>query len=872
MLGGTELVSDLILQYPVIEQLYARLDSKNSNILSKSLLKFYKLILQFQVHAIRYFDPNRKVIRAIQGLNPVTADSIKDRCQAIERARHGVDSNLNLVVSEVTKVGIDNIKESQAGQAMQLEAIKSGVKALSEETETLILEVDSRQSERNRILIEMWKEPLDDLKANFEAERIQREKENLYDIRSWLSVAEPETNLSEAKEKRKPLLGFWLLQNEKFKDWRSSKNSAFLWVYGFAGTGKTGLVCRVLDYIRETPRSEESGEEAARLAFFYCSNDQASSGREQIFSRSDPEEALRSVVSQLCTSQNGRSVAPTLQRKYNLFGRHSDHYRKLNYADCVDILITVSQYTPITIVIDAFDECDQYRSPELIKHLKYVVDQSPKNVKIFISTRSFSAIANELTSNQSIEVTADQNGEDVRYFIQDSLEARIKDGSLLNGEISDDLKAEIEKTLISRAANMFQYANLLLNRLCDKNHNDDEQSIRRKLSDLPKSLTDVYSAIMSEIHDNKNNSERSCLIAQRTLKWLLGAQEQPPGCDVLIEAVSPPERRADHKEILDACRTLVVQKKDVFEFAHLTVREHIGQMNEYNASQCHLVATKSCLQILNTTFGTETPRSHLSDSQKSFEHYALLYWPLHYEGIQQDDAIEQGATINAMLRTFLIQGRSKTNKYKDWYTQAQQNVQQSREQKYLIAKLHALQASPLTPLFAACVFGLEDLVAKFGRELDGLNKYNDHGQSALCLAIENNKLEVVKALLSRRFPADVNLLNANAVKQFIEWDPANPPKTILYASAMQCAAATGRLEIAKFLISQGAHIDLVAGYYGSPLQAAALEGDSAMVELLLRSGAEPNSQGGIHGTCTLVGGPTPVGKYKELSYDSFSVL
>ena len=177
-------------------------------------------------------------------------------------------------------------------------------------------------------------------------------------------------------------------------------------------------------------------------------------------------------------------------------------------------------------------------------------------------------------------------------------------------------------------------------------------------------------------------------------------------------------------------------------------------------------------------------------------------------------------------------------------------VKPLEDDKYLTPKLNALRARkphPPSSLFAACVFGLEDLITRFGREVDGLNVCNEHGQNALCLAIENNKFEAVKALLSRRFPADLNLINVEAVQQFEEWDPVRPPKVKLYASPMQCAAASGTLAIAEFLIEQGAHLDLVAGYFGSPLQAACLHGHTAIVELLLKKGAEPNSQGGFHG-------------------------
>ena len=272
-------------------------------------------------------------------------------------------------------------------------------------------------------------------------------------------------------------------------------------------------------------------------------------------------------------------------------------------------------------------------------------------------------------------------------------------------------------------------------------------------------------------------------------------------------------------------------------------------METYSTSVCHLIATQSCLRVLDVSFGSDK-RSELdrglSDAQKSFEEYALLYWPLHYEGIKRDDMCTARTIINSLLRSLLLQGRSKRNKYHEWFEEVRKNEKLLQDNRYLASKFNAIQASPMNPLFAACVFGLEDLIAKFGRELDALNKVNHSGQTALCLAIEHNKIDVVKALLTRRFPADPNLLNIRAVVQWEQWDKEshNP---ILYASAMQCAAATGRLEIAEYLVEHGAHVDLVAGYYGGPLQAAASNGHSQLVEFLLSKGAEPNSQGGYNG-------------------------
>ena len=854
MLEGTETVATHVSKYPVIEQLYAKIDSELSKALRDSLLKFYKLILSFQMHTIKYFDPDRKGRRTALGMNPVTADNIKNELQTIQQAREQVDNDIILVDAEVTKLGIDNLVEGQASQKVELVAIKEGLKALSRDLDGDFSEAERHQQERHRDLIEMWKGPLDELKKDAEKQKAERETNHLFAVRTWLSVANPWENHKRARDQRRMALGKWLADEPEFNNWQSSEQSSMLWLHGFAGTGKTGLVCRVIETLSEELSDPETGQELRRLAIFYCSNDKAKTGRKETFSRADPEESLRSIVSQLCTRKKDRYVAPTLEAKFEASGPGSDNQRPLDYSDCVEAIIEVSQTLPITIVLDAFDECDQDRSPTLIKHFKEVISRSPGRVKVFVSTRSFPAIESDLKADPSIGVTASRNKDDVRVFIETTLDNRIKDKELLDGVVEPDLRDKILDTLTSRAQNMFLYASLLLNQLCDRNHTNDAESIRKKLDGLPENLVEMYNRIMVDIHDEKNNSQRSCRLAQDTFKWLLSAQstEKPLGYQSILEAISPPERKADINEVLAACRTLVKKEADTISFAHYSVREHVVKMESYKPSQCNIVATRSCLRILNRFFTVdESTRHQLSEPEKAFAEYALLYWPLHYEGIEQTDIAEHRAAINAMLRSFLLTkghgNRHKYGVYENWFRDAQKMAEPLKGNKYLASKLDALQADPPNPLFAACVFGLEDLIARFGRELNGLNKCNEDGQNALCLAIENNKLEAVKALLSRRFPADLNLLNILAVQQFEEWNPAERPKVILYASALQCAAATGKLEIAEFLIEQGAHVDLVAGYFGSPLQAACLNGHGAMVDLLLRKGATPNSQGGFHG-------------------------
>ena len=84
-----------------------------------------------------------------------------------------------------------------------------------------------------------------------------------------------------------------------------------------------------------------------------------------MLSRADPRETLRSIVSQLSTTEKDQYVAPILQDKSEASGPDSGPQRPLDDSDCVDILVEISRLFPITIVIDAIDECDRDKKPHL---------------------------------------------------------------------------------------------------------------------------------------------------------------------------------------------------------------------------------------------------------------------------------------------------------------------------------------------------------------------------------------------------------------------------------------------------------------------------------------------------------------------------
>ena len=85
-------------------------------------------------------------------------------------------------------------------------------------------------------------------------------------------------DLEAAKQKRPMALGDWLRSHSTSQHWQTSEGLSMLWLYGFVGTRKTNLVCRVIDQL------EAGSQEMGRTAFCFCLNDKANTGTEKAFS------------------------------------------------------------------------------------------------------------------------------------------------------------------------------------------------------------------------------------------------------------------------------------------------------------------------------------------------------------------------------------------------------------------------------------------------------------------------------------------------------------------------------------------------------------------------------------------------------------
>src|SRR6201996_9039920 len=97
-----------------------------------------------------------------------------------------------------------------------------------------------------------------------------------------------------------------------------------------------------------------------------------------------------------------------------------------------------------------------------------------------------------------------------------------------------------------------------------------------------------------------------------------------------------------------------------------------------------------------------------------------------------------------------------------------------------------------------------------------------------------------------------SLLGLNSVTRFLLDEGADVNiQGGYFGSALQAASRSGHLEIVMLLLDRAADVNIQGGYYGSALPAASYSGHVEIVKLLLDGGADVNIQGGEYSSALL---------------------
>ena len=206
-----------------------------------------------------------------------------------------------------------------------------------------------------------------------------------------------------------------------------------------AGAGKTKLASSVID--EHLNRATYDG-----LAYFYCNRGDNS--------RNLPEQVLNSIVRQLSLLPVPRDMWLIQEPLHKLYKKIKDEGHAsdtLSYSQSEALLPKLLEaYTTTTIILDALDECDKTKRYRLIKTLKNLI-RDCKNLKVFITSRRDPDINTHLQSEDTLEMSATDNENDIRLFVRSELD---KVEETRGRPISLALREEIIETLHNKSNSM----------------------------------------------------------------------------------------------------------------------------------------------------------------------------------------------------------------------------------------------------------------------------------------------------------------------------------------------------------------------------------------------------------------------------------
>lgn len=196
------------------------------------------------------------------------------------------------------------------------------------------------------------------------------------------------------------------------------------------------------------------------MTFFYCMRNAAEP------QRADPDEVLRSITKQLAGSISDRAIWPSIAKIYQERKEISDEDggdpAKLTIDDCIGLILSFTERNPLTIIIDALDECDPSRRFEMLLALDKIIQDSVNLVKIFVSSRDEKDLVCWLSNSPNVFIRASDNGEDIEQFVRVEVSKSIKKWQMSGGNDLELIKPRIIAALVEGAQGMYGFFAIVL--------------------------------------------------------------------------------------------------------------------------------------------------------------------------------------------------------------------------------------------------------------------------------------------------------------------------------------------------------------------------------------------------------------------------
>ncbi|KAL7932075.1 hypothetical protein V8C35DRAFT_329060 [Trichoderma chlorosporum] len=431
--------------------------------LEKEIICLYKALLLYQMKSICSYYQHR-------GLNFLRDLVNRNDCDDAFEAVKAAEDVLRIDLDQYIKVQEKNMLEQLLQRAKEM-------------TELL---GDLRQTLQDLVILQ---------KSNLD----EKNKQCLRD----LFVVDPQDDMKKIEKNKDTLLSqanSWIFQMEEYQafiDWGNSASvlppCRLLWIKGHAGTGKTMLLMGI---IREL--LSHSATFAPKVSHFFCQG--------TVKALNTATATLRCLIWMLLVQQP--HLISHLKSKYDNAGLSlfEGDCAFINLDGVLESMLMDPELSPVYLVVDALDECEQGLS-----HLKKLIFKSltiSDKVKWLVSSRPTVDLKSPETERSLIELDPQKLQIPVKVFINYKLSV-LQTRPGYTGEILEHLEKEISK----RAENTFLWVALVFKELDREDGNQivvDGMYALDIIREIPSGLSKLYDYMMNKIDRGLRKDREYC--------------------------------------------------------------------------------------------------------------------------------------------------------------------------------------------------------------------------------------------------------------------------------------------------------------------------------------------------------------------------
>ncbi|KAE8391110.1 hypothetical protein BDV23DRAFT_182821 [Aspergillus alliaceus] len=388
----------------------------------------------------------------------------------------------------------------------------------------------------------------------FDKTHKSQQDQKYFSLRGRLSINLYDDRLDWIRNRSVPGCEKWLLNDTAFCKWHDGVNwgnqsTAWLWLQGIPGAGKTYLCGAAIDYLKQQGKK-----------FLFCFLSYASNANQTALT------VLQSFIFQAAEDDTDLQSVLIDATERELRG---------NTGYVLDLLKTwLRTAGPTYVVIDGLDEMDRSERQILLQRLEEL-SKGCNDLRLLICSRSEADISRVLEEKAiGIQVNTRNSGS-IQTYINSRTDDWINKFKF-DTEMGHELRLLLSP-LSAKADGMFLFARIILDSV-DEIRSIDE--IRRELKAMPNDLDDAYQRIFQRINemDHRRREER-----RKILGWV-GCAPIPMTIFEMEQALfvdSDPDNTSHipsnivEQCFLEMCGPFVEIVDGKLQFVHFTVREYI---------------------------------------------------------------------------------------------------------------------------------------------------------------------------------------------------------------------------------------------------------------------------------------------------------